>query len=220
MTPKDNELMYALILEHNKGFLPRAIRFFMNLYRKMNKLPKRPIIHNHVEILYWIDGVGLMVVGAVKGGFRPRLFAKQMPESHWKNLAFYVPKYPFTQTQKDAIEDKIHQYIYSSHHYNYEYLNFISWIVYIVTFGKVRLSRKTDKVMECYEAGARIYNAAGPYFKDPEYTDIFTYYNNHLLVEVPYIHWTREIRKILTPIKTERDENNNIMRKFPFQKRI
>ena len=85
---------------------------------------------------------------------------------------------------------------------NYEYLNFISWPVYILTFGKVRLSKKTDKRMECYEAGARVYNAAGNYFPDPEYTDIFMYYENPMLEE--YVGWEEEIRKLLkkTILKT------------------
>jgi len=194
------KLNYAIILEYNKGVLPGGIRFFMNIWRRIKRLPKRVKIHNHVEILYYLDGE-LMVVGAVKGGFRPRIFKDEMPRNHWKNLMFMVSKEPFTDVQKILVEQQIRMYVFGHQHRNYEYLNFISWPVYILTFGKVRLSKKTDKRMECYEAAARVYNAAGNYFPNPEYTDIFQYYENPMLVE--YVGWEEEIEKILTKKETQ-----------------
>ena len=187
----NERLNYAIILEYNKGILPSGIRFFMNIWRKMNKLPKIKKIPNHIEILYYLDGIGWMVVGAVKGGFRPRLFKDEMPESHWKNLKVMVSKEPLTDEQKHLIEDRVRLYVFGHRHRNYEYMNFISWPVYILTFGRVRLSKETDKRMECYEAVARVYNVAGDYFPDPEYTDIFQYIFNPMLEE--YEGWEGEL---------------------------
>lgn len=190
-----NQLQFAIILEYNKGLLPNGIRFFMNILRKIKRLPPKDKIHNHVEMFYYIEGIGAMVVGAVKGGFRPRLFKKEMPRSHWKNLQFMVSKEPFTEKQKAAIELKIRDYVFGRQHRGYEYFNFISWPLYILTFGRVRLSKQTDKRMECYEAAARVYNAAGDYFNDAEYTDIFQYYNNPKLTVLD--NWENDIETYL-----------------------
>lgn len=182
----DDRLQFALILEYNKGFLPGGIRFFMNILRKMRKLPKQDRVPNHVEIF---DAENMEVIGSIGDGFKRRKFVDEMPRSHWKNLRFFVSKEPLTLKQMADISIRIH--ILEGR--KYEKFNFLSWPVYILTFGKVRLSIDTDKRMECYESGARAYGRC--YFPDPEYADIWQYIYNPMLKE--YNGWEEEIEKSL-----------------------
>lgn len=190
----DNPAICAILLERNDNFLARSIRAFMNIWRKMKyKGAKRPE-HNHAEILIYVKGLGLLTVGAVKGGFRPRQFLKEMPRKHWKNLALYVPAVPFTDQQRRTVTRQVVEYSFG-HLRPYEYFNFLSWIAKIFTFGKLNLSKDSDKKMECYEAAARCYNAAGDYFPSPEYTDIFQFYTNPKLK--PLDNWETYIEELL-----------------------
>jgi hypothetical protein len=189
-----NPAVCAILLERNSSLLARGIRWFMNIYRKMKKLgPKKPR-HNHAEILIYVKGLGLLTVGAVKGGFRPRRFVDQMPRKHWKNLQLFVSRPPLTDQQRRAITRQVVEYSFGELH-PYEYFNFISWIVKIATFGKVNISKKSAKRMECYEAVARCYNAGGDYFPTPEYTDIFQFYYNEKLK--PLDNWEEYVEALL-----------------------
>ena len=180
-----NPVVCAILLERNKGFLPKAIRSFMRIWARIQAKDYITPTHNHAEIIIHIDGLGLMSVGAVKGGFRARPFLEAQPREHWENIALYVTKDKLSIKDKRIITDQVLAYSMGMQLRGYEYFNFISWPVYILTLGRVKLSKDSAKRMECYEAVARCYNALSPeYFLTPEYTDIFSFYYNDKLIKL------------------------------------
>ena len=191
-----NLVQYAIILVHTpKGILPRGIQFFMKIYGlfKGLKFKWNSKIYNHVDRIYYVNGKGLNVVGSVKGGFKMRKFKY----ADLNNIKLLTSKEPYDAVQLESIEAQIQEYLYAGEA-GYEYANFISWPVYIFSGEKIQLSVNSEKRMECYESGARVQNAAGDYFKNPEYTSIWDYLYNSKLKEIPRLEWEQAINLLIS----------------------
>lgn len=149
-----------IVLIRNSHFLARAIHFFMTIwYRVIGKMNKG--IYNHADI--YIDGYS---VGSRKHGIG-ELVAKSYYDKNNKYLVL-TPVKPYNKAELE----RGRTYIDSVLGNRYEYFNFISWIVYIFSFGLIKLSKKTDKRAECFEFVARFSNACrkGMFNNDVEYT--------------------------------------------------
>lgn len=156
----------SIVMVRNETLLARGIRWFMKLYGKLTGRDT-PVRYNHAEI----------IIDPYTYGSRKHGVEMSHIDEYYKGQTYLVLelKRPYSMKECDRLINYVHEKLGT----RYEYMNFISWIAYICTLGTVKLSKHTDKKMECFEFVARAANAVRPgTFQHPEYTSYFDIVDN------------------------------------------
>ena len=145
-------------MTHDSGFLPKAIRYFMNIYankfygKSANKYYNHTfIILRRKEGIYAIEAAGKGMVG--------KLIQDRFTEDYIKNnILFCRPAKDFDNVEKSKIRDTIIKLALKA--IRYQFSNFISWIIYILTKGGINLLRnsKINRAF-CFELTTYIWNS-------------------------------------------------------------
>jgi len=133
-----------------KTFLGKAISVFMKMFAKTNHI-KAEFIPTHQGILFW-EGSILMIHESNKHGFKKREFILNYFESD--DFIITRPKIPFT------VIEKFNGLMYSEQlllqNIKYQWLNFIAWVVYVLSFKTLDIFNRGLKETYCFEICARI----------------------------------------------------------------
>lgn len=149
--------------------LSKGIRVFMWLwmlirYRKINNGK----LYNHTMIML----NNIHMAEAIGKGFVIRAFSNHYEHS-LKNMVVFRLKEPLTEQEVISMKAKANQL--ASKNIEYEVLNFIYWIIYILSNGRKdpfpSQSKREDKVF-CFEVSATLINAARPgFFPKPDHVN-------------------------------------------------
>lgn len=150
----------------NKGFVPKAIRFFMNMYRKSLGLKERTV-YNHVFTVIDVWGK-TYVAEAMSNGFNIRPAAVYDKLASKGKVKIKVPKKPYTDEEKRKISQEATKLTFSPT--RYDYLNFWYQLKMIVrmsfTKGEAKWSgpigRKAARRLYCSESAAYLANKVRP----------------------------------------------------------
>jgi len=146
-----------IIATHDRGFLPRHIRYFMRIYAK-KKGYKLDRYYNHTMIVLdqFPNYVG--VGESIKEGFVTR--GRKINSS---SVIFRL-KMPLTSSEKNRIKAKAVELIGTP----YEFFNFVWWALLLLTGIDIspRGKKKVEK-MFCFESTITCLNAGREIFKDP-----------------------------------------------------
>ena len=141
-----------LVYVRGKGFMPRAIQFFMRLYAlRFNRVWRKPV--NHADIVY--SGLAW---GSIAHGFLPRTV------DIYKGVTIYPFRLETNKTQKEII-DILERYKYRP----YDFKNFIDFIVKLFTGKWTGHTRQyAEAKLFCIEAVHMIMDELGisPSLKD------------------------------------------------------
>lgn len=180
-------------LVKSKGFLPSAIRFFMNLYRRKLGLEPRPI-YNHAFTVVEIWGE-LYAAEALADGYniRPITRYKDVEGDLIKGVKIKVPKRDYNKTERDKISKIAAQATFKPTRYDYFALLHQLW--YAVTLSwKGEKGKKAMKRLYCSEAHAQLANSVRPKtFKEPYKINPLDIDINKYYVDI--VHKSRRISK-------------------------
>jgi hypothetical protein len=160
-----------ILAVHNRsGFLPKGIQYFMKKWAKIRYGKKLDKYYNHtmtVVMVPQVDGVRVAhVAEAVARGYIIReLVDFHVPE----NIVVFKLKDQLNTTERINIYYEALRLAFGN--IEYEITNFLWWIPYILSNGKVDWSPKDDKKGKkvfCFEASAMLLNAARPLFEHPD----------------------------------------------------
>jgi len=138
-----------IILVHNSGFVSRGIQFFMNIYRKKLKLPKRTL-YNHAVVVVNLWGKLWVADAGAKGiQVRDRLDAYIGRD----NVLLLTWRVPLTVEEQELFSKTAINYALGITRYDYK--NFIDQIRYIFTGKwKGKTGAKSTKRIYCSEFAA------------------------------------------------------------------
>lgn len=136
-----------IVLHKNKSFLARAIRFFMDKYRKRLNLPEMELF-NHVSVIVELWGTLWVAEAAEKG-------IQIVPLSDLYNQYIKVKRFnnPLTQEEKESVSKYAVKYALNPH--RYDFFNFIFQAIMIAR-GKWSgpKGKKAEKRIYCSEFAA------------------------------------------------------------------
>lgn len=160
---KVSELKTGDILAiHGKSWLAKRIQYFMRVYAKKKDVDIDRT-YNHTMIV--IDDKIQEAIG--RGVVRRDLF-DGYKKSDLKRMCVIRYYNDLTETQVDSIKDKAQELLEKN--VEYEFVNFLWWIPYIYSNGKINWSprgKKAYKKVFCFELSAIILNAGINLFKKP-----------------------------------------------------
>lgn len=143
-------------------WLSRAIRYFMNVYRKRKGLSAMPL-YNHAFILVK-ENNEFFAVEALATGIKKRLFSEAYPKKKWNKVIMKVPIVPFTETEKAIIQQTALDCVNTPYQYT-SFLSQILWTWFGIWIGS---DKNIDKSFYCTEFAAYCINQARPFFEHPE----------------------------------------------------
>ena len=144
-------------------WLSKAIRYFMNVYRKRKGLPAMPL-YNHAFIFVELFDK-MYAVEALWNGIIARPFEDAYPKKKWKRIKVKVPKRPFSKEEIEIIEKTACSYAFKRT--KYQYSNFFSQIIW-TWLGIWLGTGKTNKRFYYTEFAAYCVNKVRMFFKHPE----------------------------------------------------
>lgn len=154
-------------LVKNKGFLPKAIRFFMNIYRKKLGLEPRPL-YNHVFTVVEVWG-SLFAAEAMADGYniRPINVYLNLDGTLKKGVKVKVPKRDYNKTEREYISKSAALFAFNPT--RYDYFALLHQLKYSLTLAwKGKKGIKAQKRLYCSEAHATLANQVRPKtFKEP-----------------------------------------------------
>jgi len=152
-----------IILTRNNTFLPRAIRVFMNIYRKRLGLPKR-VLYNHVAVVIDLWG-DLYVAEAAERGIQ----GYSKVEDYLKNNKCKVKTFlqELTEEQKREFSKIATKYMLKPT--RYEFTNFIFQAIYVSTGKWYGKTDNADKRFYCSEYAAMLIDHFTGYWKGKTY---------------------------------------------------
>ena len=161
---------------NRKTFLGKSIAFFMQLFAKNNHI-KSEFIPTHQGKLFW-EGDVLMIYESNNHVFKKRPFLDYYFETD--DFIITTPKVSYSPIQIYAGQEYAEWLL--EHQRGYQWLNFISWVVYVLSFKKIYIFRKSELVTFCFEAGCRIEQKMNPFFVtwDLESSDCFKLINSEI----------------------------------------
>jgi hypothetical protein len=152
-----------IIAKHNEtGFLPKGIQFFMKRWAKKRYGKEPDKYYNHTMTIVWNYGKPY-VAEAIGKGYVIRKLKLNIP----KNAIVFRLKQPLKMQEQSNLIDKANEMAYGN--IEYEVVNFLWWMPYILSNGKIDLSPKNkEKKVFCFEASAILLNAARKLFEKPD----------------------------------------------------
>jgi len=158
----EHGLVGCIGLVKSETWLSKAIRFWMNLYRKKVGKPGLKVYSHSFNI---ISSNGyLKVTEALAKGITESHFLDAYPKGTWNNILILKPKKPLTLKEKKKF-CKISRK-YNDHPTRYQFTNFLSqmiWIVFGVWIGED--NKGNDKRFYCTEYSGTVYNELRGYFE-------------------------------------------------------
>ena len=152
-----------------KGFLPKAIRFFMMLWAKIHYKTSLDEYYNHTMMVY-DPGNGIEVAEAIGKGFVIQSIWKRHIPLDMFDMIVFRPKVPLNKVEKARLKNKAISL--AKGNIEYEVLNLLWWVPYILTNGKVDLSpsnSRKDKKLFWFETAVLLFQAARPFmFKNAD----------------------------------------------------
>ena len=150
-----------------KKWLPRQIQKFMRLQARIKYHTKLPKYYNHTMTV--TEPEEMKVAEAVARGFVNQNIWKHYSEEELKDMIVFRLKEDLTGEEKQALLSEAKEL--ADKNIEYEVLNFIWWVFYILTNGKIDFSPKGSrqaKKLFCFETSAMLLIAARPgLFPDP-----------------------------------------------------
>lgn len=154
------------LLYRTKGFLPRMIRFFMKIYLRKKygkKNPEYPICNHMSTVINYNNE--LYLGEAVSKGYV--IHPLNIYDRINKDIFIYRPKEKFNESEKSNISKYAINLAFKQT--EYEFLNFIWWMIYITTNFKIFVGGKKDKYVFCFESAFRCLNASSRKFYEKPY---------------------------------------------------
>jgi hypothetical protein len=145
-------------------WLSKAIRYYMNVYRKRKGLSPMPL-YNHAFLFVEIMGGEMYAVEALWNGIIAHPLKKAYPKKKWNKIKVKVPKRSFSKTEIDIIEQTAIHYAFKRT--KYQFSNFLSQIIW-TWLGVWIGTGKTDQRFYCTEFAAYCVNKTRQFFKHPE----------------------------------------------------
>lgn len=171
-------------LEKSKGFLPTAIRWFMNQYKKMRKMPQASETYNHAFVIInvWDN---LFVVEALAKGVVISPF--ELTYKNKTNVKYKTPIKPYSEAEKEKISKLATTLVFETR--RYDFLSLLLWQPLLVVTGKWFGSKnnKATKRFYCSELAATLANLvrantfAKPYTVNPADLDVNKYYRDKVI---------------------------------------
>ena len=148
----------TIVLFHGKTFLPRGIQFFMNLKRwlscRLN--PFWENIYNHAGMMLGNNELA----EAAAEGIRIQEINEAYANTRYQYINAYT--YPWSQKQLYVMTQLAREWEGTK----YQTVNFLQWILNILSFGKIwigRKGRRADNAFYCIESVVtQIYYATAP----------------------------------------------------------
>ena len=183
---KQLEIGDIIAIHKDSGFLPSKIQFFMKLWSRIHYGVKLPIYYNHTFMV--IDPYKLDIAEAIKEGFVVHNIWKEYSPEDLRNMIVFRLKEPLTSVEKNKILKKRQEM--ADRNIEYEILNFLWWMPYIIFDGRVYLGptgSKEGKREFCFEASITLLNEARKVFKSPQRTNsvdmqMAKFFNQYYLV--------------------------------------
>ena len=144
-------------MTHDKGFLPKSIRYFMNMYAKKFHGKKLDRYYNHTFIILRKRD-GIYIIESRGKGMEGTIITEKFSNDYIKNnILFARPSINFNKIERANIIDTIFKL--SMRAIRYQFSNFIFWVIYIITKGNINLLRnsKVDRAF-CFELSIHIWN--------------------------------------------------------------
>ena len=110
-------------LQNQDTFVSKAIRWWMNLYRRSKGLPKKQTPKSHVYTFVELDGEIIKVEAKAKGIVASRGYNIKRKDILLK------PKKPLTNQEQEVFSNTAKEYIYGN--IEYQFSNFIFQMLYI-----------------------------------------------------------------------------------------
>ena len=149
-----------IILVRGGSWLAKAIQFFMNVYRKRKKLPKR-VLYNHVAIVV-SDGWGMTYVAEANAkGIEMKISPQEYLATHTCKVMTW--RKPLTKAEQTKFSKTASKYMHDPT--RYDFLNFFYQIYYIMTGKwKGKTGDAADDVLYCSEfAAVAMYKTRGTF---------------------------------------------------------
>jgi len=161
-------------LVDGKGFVANAIKFFMNKWRKVKKLPPRKL-YNHAFMIIDVWGIIHVAEALVKGiTIRPLIKTPYATCGGIKeNVRILTPRKKYTEVEKKKISKVA--VLYALNPTRYDFMNFWYQMRMILSGGKWRgpTNEKATDRLYCSEAVATWANVVRPRtFKNPAATNL------------------------------------------------
>lgn len=171
-----------IILVHSTSFLARGIQVFMNISRWLH-LEFKPFYHKKITNHVGMGDSNNMIFEAVaKGAISTEI--NEAYGSH-KGTTITVYRYPWTLCQQKSLSATYERL----RNHPYQFVNFLSYIINIFTFGLVwiDLDRSVSDRVYCSEIGGTAINkATGPEFARTVLDKITHEYFKRYWVTSPY----------------------------------
>jgi hypothetical protein len=188
---KNNELVPGDIgLTRSNGFISKAIRYFMDKYRKKLGLPKRDLYSHAFMIVKMWDR--LFVAEAEAEGIRVKPFEEVYPSSKWvnKNIKILTPKKAYNSNEIDTVSKIAVAYALEPTRYGYADLLFHAKAIMNkdgYDSWKGKKGEAAEKRLHCSEAVATWANKVRPktfnrpWSTNPLDLDLNTYYKEKVI---------------------------------------
>ncbi len=166
MTPAELQTGDIIAFRYPDHFLQRGIRAFLWLWSLIHYREKpKAQLYNHTMICYQPG----KVAEAVKEGYVRRNFIEHHGQHLNRAIVFRLQE-PLTEAEQQKVLRKSCEL--ANKNIEYEFLNFLWWMVYILSNGKWDLSPKgaaRHKRLFCFEVSALLLNEARPgFFAQPD----------------------------------------------------
>ena len=153
------------------GFLPKGIRFFMRRWAKKHYGIEPEKFYNHTFMVLESGSDPKIVEAVGRGLTGHRMFEQYDPED-LNHLVVFRTREPWSEQEIRLLREKADEMAYRN--IEYEFLNFLWWMVYILTNGKIDLSPKGEKAgkrLFCFELSVILLNAAKKMFAVPSHVN-------------------------------------------------
>jgi hypothetical protein len=165
----DKNLSGSIVLVKGTSWISKQIIMHNRFIAWIEK--HKPLAYSHAEFLLWKNGV-LWTIGAREKGVE-----MSRATDYYQGVEYLIlkPVVPLTSMEEYSLSN-FYDFMDKS---RYQFVNLMSWINYIHTFGKVWLSTKGTNRVYCYELAARfsayVYRWSG---SSLDRVSIYDLYNN------------------------------------------
>lgn len=174
-------------LVKSKGFLPKAIRLFMNVYKKTQGLPTLSETYNHAFVIINIWD-NLFVVEAEAKGVVIQPF--ELTYKNKDNVKYKTPIKPYSEAEVEKISKLAATLVFETR--RYDFISLLVWQPLLVLTGKWYGSKnnKATKRFYCSELAATLANLvrantfSKPYAVNPADLDVNKYYKDKVIINV------------------------------------
>jgi hypothetical protein len=174
MTLTTEELQVGdILMTHGDRFLAEKIQHFMKVQSHLWYKEEMFAYFNHTAT--WIDSDRHTIGEAIASGYNLHPIEKYYDEDDINRMIVARPADEFTDDEKEFLIDRAE--FYDAKNIKYEFTNFLWWVPYIYSKGKIDLSPKGNKANDkffCFEASMLLWKWARRNWIDEEASKITT----------------------------------------------